>query len=210
MKPEKNKENKRTALKLIFELLVVFLGVYLAFYMDNYRENMEKDERRIQISKALYEEIEYCLQGAENNLPLMVSALQEWQKQYKLGKKPVPLYFSPDSIDLPPKSMWDATLASGGLNVLKIGTLKTLSLYYNGLNELLKRLDDQQKFALNNIIPYLDKIDHFYAPDSNELKWQYKSHLKGIEKIIQNAKPLLKLGEEAALLLRDNFQEQSP
>jgi hypothetical protein len=204
MKPEK-KETKIVALKLVIELVVVFLGVYLAFYMDNYRENMEKEERRIQISKALYEEIEYCLKGAERNLPLMASALQEWRNRYEAGKKPVPFSFSADSIDLPPKSMWDATLASGGLNILEIETLKTLSHYYNGLNELLNRLKEHQQFARDNIAPYLDNPGHFYAPGSNELKWEYKLHIKRIDKLIKHTKPLLKLGKKAAALLKANL-----
>lgn len=207
MAQELLKEKRFFVLKLAFELVVIFLGVYLAFLMDDYRESKAKEERRTQISKALYEEIDYFVKGAEKNVPLMASALKTWQDQYESGKKPEPLYFDIIGIDLPTNSMWEATVASGGLNVLEIKTLKALSTFYNGLHLQLEKLKEIQRYAVNKIAPHLENPGYFYHATSNKLKPEYRWHMKRMKYLNKNSEFLLKLGKEAWLLLKENCPE---
>lgn len=210
MKHELFKEKKFIGLKLVFELVVIFLGVYLAFLMDDYRENKVKDERRSQISKALHEEIDYCLKGAEKNMPYLSSAFQRWLDQYESGKKPIPFTFNTTGIDLPPRSMWEATLASGGLNILRVETLKVLSHYYNGLNELLQEFKEIHRYAVSNIGPHLANPDYFYAANSFKLKPEFEWQVNRMKNLIKNSESLITLGEKAKTLLEKDLPEPEP
>lgn len=200
---ERFKEKQFFVLKLVFELVVIFLGVYLAFLMDDFRENKVKEERRARISKALYEEIDYCLKGFEKNMPHFASAFRNWLAQYESGKKPAPFTFI-IGIDLPPRSMWEATLASGGLNLLRVETLKTLSRFYNGLNELLQEFREIHRYSVGNIGPHLENPDYFYTQNSNKLKPEFQWHANRMNNMLKNSEPLIKLGKKASLLLKEN------
>jgi hypothetical protein len=105
-----------------------------------------------------------------------------------------PVFFTPH--------MWNASIQSDGLNLLKVETVKNISLFYNGVQEVVYNINVFRELTLTQILPNLDKgIEEFYDTGKKKLKIQYQWYFDGLERISSDCRMLSANADSLLVLL---------
>lgn len=166
------------AVWLALELVVVFVGLYAAFAVSEYQARRQADERREQLRLALVREISDITENVKNGADGMASALAFYDAQLESGGTPAlqPLI---EAIDVR-AHMWEATIASGGIDLFDVSTVFELSAFYNELNAGFAQIDQLRELSQTILIPNLDKgIEEFYSAPGR-LRAKYGWYLGGL------------------------------
>lgn len=197
----------RVSGRLLLELVIVFVGVYLAFLFNEYRENREQDARRTQLREALASEIEVFIRGADPLSAVLDRMLARWDSAYQAGTRPTPIEVPSGGIDMPPRGMWRAVVASDPLATLDVATMQSVSDFYNGLDVLIAKYDRLRAFDEASIIPHADDAPRaFYKEGSSVLKPEYRAYMNRFHDVLT----LLKGVQSLAAKSRDTLTAQSP
>ena len=191
----------RGALRLAFELLVIFAGVYAASMVGQYQERRAAAERRHQIRLALTREIESITtrtRRAEGNVG---KAVAYYDSAIAAGAMP-PLQpmLEPVRVEA---HMWNATLESGGLELLDVPTVYRLSQFYNELNAGFEQLAQLRQLSESMILPGLDRgTAEFYDPATKKLRPKYGWYLTGLRNLQRQAGRITAEGDTLVAVLR--------
>lgn len=191
----------RAGLRLAFELLVIFAGVYAASMVAEYQERQEAAERRHQIRLALTREIESITsrtRRAESNVGRGVAF---YDSAIAAGAMP-PLqpFLEPVRVEA---HMWNATLASGGLELLDVPTVYRLSQFYNELNAGFEQLAQLRQLSESLILPGLDGgTAEFYDPATKKLRPKYGWYLTAMRDLQRQAGRITAEGDTIVAVLK--------
>lgn len=145
------------------EILIGFIGVYAAFALSAYKEKRDQIDRRHQIKRALYHEVQSLFENSRRNSSGggYAEFLVRSDSSVKAGKRPVPRTFiEPLGLSM---HMWDATKQSGGLDIIDVPTFVQLSDFYNNWSEMSVFYGQLRDLSLNTILPLVPKgADAFY------------------------------------------------
>jgi len=167
-----------SAARLVSELLIIFAGVYGAFWVERYRQDLEDNERALTILEALAREIE----NVSSNGPLvrdaMASALEAYDTQVGAGIRARPAFYREPGAETPSISVWKATVASGGVNLLDPELFYTLAEFYNRVESFSQRYLRYNQVTEQEVLPRLSLgAEAFYDPSSGELDPVFRVHM---------------------------------
>lgn len=171
------------ALRLAFELLVVFMGVSAAFFVDSYRERQQSEARSRQVYLALDRELGRYVEFAPVLAGLMTARLDAWAAARRAGERPPPAYYHEPSGERIPATVWDATLASGGVNVVDPTLFYALAEHYNRLNSISDRYARYNEFTERELLPRERTPAAFYDARTGELLPAYAAHMDRLRDI---------------------------
>ena len=160
--------------RMSVEILVGFIGVYAAFALSAYKDKRDLIDRRHQIKRALYHEVQSLFENSKRNSAEggYRQLLAEFDSTVKTGKRPIPRTFiEPLGLSM---HMWDATKQSGGLDIIDVPTFVRLSDFYNNWSEMSVFYGQLRDLSLNTILPLVPKgVDAFYDSKA-ELRYDIK------------------------------------
>jgi len=165
-------------LRFVVELVVVFAGVYGAFWVEGYWQKAEEREREAAILGALAEELgNFVDQG-----PLvgegMNQALNAFQEARSRGERVSPAYYREPGAETPSISVWQATLSSGGVNLLESELFFDLAELYNRVESFSERYIRYNTVTEREVLPLLSRgPDAFYDPSSGDLDSRFEVHM---------------------------------
>lgn len=180
------------AVRLGLELLVVFIGVYAAALLAQHHERRAELDRAHALRSALASEIAYIL---EKGRDLDMSQVSVYADAIAGGAQP-PLQpiasrmpFSPD--------VWEAALASGGVQLLEPELLIGLATFYGEMRGFQSELETQRAYARTLLIPNLEQPPSAFYTDAGQLRptyrWYYE-HLRWlpgeVDRLLQRADSL--------------------
>ena len=184
----------RYVLKLVFELAVIFIGVYAAFAVESYQREREVQVRRQQLEAALVREIEGITQNTRNAALGVGRLLAAYDSAWTAGGTPAlqpmiePIRFQ--------AHMWEATLESGGLELLDVPTVYRLSEFYNELNAGFEQLEQLRQLSETMLLPQLEHgAVSFYDPATGRLRPQYWWYTEGLRNLRGHAEQITALGD---------------
>lgn len=188
----------RGIVRLLLELVIVFVGVYLAFLFNEYRANAEQASRQGQLREALASEIDVFIQGADRMLPVLDSLVDRWDSAYAAGAHPGPLEAPSGGVDMPPRGMWQAVIASDPLSTLDVATMQSVSEFYNALDVLIEKYDRLRAFDEASIVAYADDGRMaFYKPGSTALRPEYRAYMSRFHDVVSLFRSVRSLGAES-------------
>lgn len=194
-----------SALKLAFELLVVFVGVTLAFWLENWREERQRREASQAVYRALADEVRRPARGGRAMEREIYKGLTEWVERYRRGEKPVPYVYMYARSPRPPTGVWEASLASGLITLIDSRLLFCLARYYKRLESSGETHVVYRQFAETEVLPYLSNPEWFYE-ENGRMKPKYLGNMYQIARwhdehvrLVSEAKQLLRAleGHEA-------------
>ncbi|HEV2148020.1 MAG TPA: hypothetical protein VGR37_11510 [Longimicrobiaceae bacterium] len=183
----------RYALKLAFELAVVFVGVYAAFAVESFQREREAEVRRQQLQGALLREIEGITQNTRRAALGTARLLAAYDSAWAVGGKP-PLQPMIEPIRFQ-THMWEATLASGALDLLEVPTVYRLSEFYNELNAGFEQLAQLRQLSESMLLPQMGNPEALYDPATGRLRPQYRWYVGGLENLRAKAEQITVLGD---------------
>ncbi|NQV73750.1 hypothetical protein HQ496_11560 [bacterium] len=155
---------KTVLFRVVTEIAVVSFGVYLGTMFADHKAAQEEKLRQTQIYTALIQELDVFAATGELTAQRFEAYVAGWEQQYAAGEHPRPPVFSATGIEMPPHSMWDATVASDGLSHLPIPTVYAASQFYHALNMMESKYDDVFSFGNTRIIPFTStSLNPFYT-----------------------------------------------
>ncbi len=194
------KKYSQAVLRYFIELLIVFAGVYGAFLLSQYKENRQKAERRDQICDALLREINAISKDAHLS-GKGLSQMKAWYDSLMAEKKMPPLIHFADPIAFTPH-IWEATIQSDGLVLLKVSMIEEISGFYNSTQKLILLVE---QFRLRTE-PFLmidqEKERHeFYDLKTKHLKRKYNWYLNEIGQMAQACSTVAAKGDSLIVFL---------
>ncbi len=168
--------------KLLAEFVIVFLGVYIAFLFTEHRENRQKEIKKNQICIALAEEMKMIALQCDETSVNVNKMVKKYKESLEAGKflpfMPFtePVHFTPH--------MWEATIQSGGINILDVETINQVSRYYNGGMMAVTRINQIVELSKLYILPVYEKDGRiFYDVATKTVKPKYQWYLTGLERV---------------------------
>lgn len=186
---------KKTFLRALFELLIVFFGVFAAFWVDDYKVKKTNDKNRVKAYQGLLDETTSFLGGGEMIVSNFKKEQKEWRDSFEKGQNPSPIVIRLPGIDRPPNDVWEATKSSNIVSLFEPELLFKLSEYYNGMETLLSQFHDLRKFGREQIIPFSNRPETYYLKD-NELQPTYQEYVNHLEEILSTSDSVLKEAKE--------------
>jgi len=181
------------AVRLAFELVVVFVGVYAAFALSEWEARREAEERRAQIQQALVQEIRDIVRNVRNATEWASHAVAAYDSAFAAGQTPalVPLI---EPIRVQPH-MWQATLESGGLDLLDVRTIYQISEFYNGLNAGFEQLAQLRGLSESVLIPNLGNGTSEFYDGAGRLRPKYNWYFAGLQNLLSLAEGITARGD---------------
>jgi len=165
-------------LRLASELVIIFVGVYGAFWVERYRQEVEDRERAMTILEALAREIQGISTEGPHVRDAMKQALAAYDSAASLGLHPTPAFYREPAAETPSVSVWQATVASGGVNLLDPGLFYSLAAFYNRVESFSRRYLRYNQFTEQDLLPRLSRgAEAFYDPLSGELDPIFEVHM---------------------------------
>lgn len=169
---------RRFPIRLLSELLIIFAGVYGAFWVERYRQDLEDRERAATILQALEEELREFSEYGPLVEAAMESALEEFDTARGQGVMVPPAYYREPGAETASTSVWEATVASGGVNLLDPKLFYALAAFYNRVESFSQRYVRYNAFTEAELLPLLSLgAEAFYDPSSGELSPAFRVHL---------------------------------
>jgi hypothetical protein len=188
-------------IRLVLELLVVFIGMYAASALAEYQKAKELEARRRQIRGALVEEIE-AIAGDARSMARELNGMLTLSKAAADPKSYTPLqpFLNPVS---PRVDMWEATLRSGGLDVLDVHTFWRVSQFYNRVNQGLAQFAQLRDLSEQMLLPVEGAgYEEYYDPKTGRIRPKYAWYYRGVGNLVRLGNQLAALGDSLVTELR--------
>jgi hypothetical protein len=200
-----NRNRRWLDARSVLELAAIFIGVTSAFFVENFREDLEDQERRRQITAVLERELHTYVDRAPAVVDEMTRRLDDWERRRAALERPPPAYYRESAAETPPTAVWQAAVASGGVNLLDADLFYDLAFYYHRLTSVSQRYIRYNAFTERELLPRL-KIgaDAFYNGPEGELDEAFQAHMDLLGEIRDE---LAALGKIGARLLDDLSDE---
>lgn len=178
----------RLSLRLISELAIVFAGVYGAFWVERFRGELEDRERASTILAALGREIEAVATAGPYVRDGMAEALAEHDSAAARGLRPIPAFYREAGAETPSISVWEATVASGGVNLLDPELFYLLAAFYNRVESFSQRYLRYNQTTEQEVLPRLPLgTDVFYHPETGQLEPVFEVHMDQLRALLDEA-----------------------
>lgn len=184
------------------ELAIVSFGVFLGTMFAERRDNLAQTERQIQIYTALIQELDVFVATGELTAKRFEAYVAGWDEQYNAGSLPRPLVFSATGLDTPPRSMWDATVASDGLRLIPVKTIYSASEFYHALETMVGKYEEVVRFGNERVIPFNSPSDYPFYDQSGFLKPEYEAYTQRFKDVVR----LLSFLAEQSRVVKDMMQ----
>ncbi|HEY8469624.1 MAG TPA: hypothetical protein VIL18_08280 [Longimicrobiales bacterium] len=196
--PPELRTRREFLVRLAFELVIVFVGVYAAFALQEWEARREAAERRAQIQQALVQEIRDIIGNTRIASEWTSRLVAEYDSAFAKGETPalVPL-IEPVRVHT---HMWEATIESGGLDLLDVPTIYRISEFYNGLNAGFEQLSQLRTLSESMLIPNLGNGTSAFYDSAGRLRPEYHWYIGGMRNLSVLADRITEQGE---LLVRD-------
>jgi len=179
-------------LRLASELLIIFAGVYGAFWVERYRQALEDRDRAVTILEALEREIGQFSGEGRHVLEEIATALASYDSATALGLRVPPAYYREPGAETPSVSVWEATVASGGVNLLDPGLFYDLAAFYNRVHSFSQRYLRYNQVTEQEILPRLSLgAQAFYDPHSSELDPIFEVHMDQLRTLRDEAAQII-------------------
>lgn len=175
------RRSRSILLRLLFELVVVFVGVYAAFALSAWQERREATERRQQIELALVREIRDITANTRQAATWTGEAVAHYDSAFAVGSRPrLEPMIEPIGVRA---HMWEATLESGGLELLDVGRIYRLSQFYNELNIGFEQLAQLRTLSETVLIPNLGRGSGEFYDEDGKLRVKYGWYMMGLRNL---------------------------
>jgi hypothetical protein len=190
-------------MRLASELLIIFAGVYGAFWVERYRQEMEDRERATTILEALAREIDGITAEGPHVRDAMAAALNAFDSATALGLHPAPAYYREPAAETPSISVWQATVASGGVNLLDPNLFFSLAAFYNRVESFSRRYLRYNEVTERDLLPRLSQgAEAFYDPLSGTLDPTFEVHMDQLRTLRFEADQILERAESLEAVVR--------
>lgn len=197
----------RVSLRLVSELAIIFAGVYGAFWVERYRADLEDRERAGTILAALEKEIENVASAGPYVRDGMATALADFDSVTALGLRPPPAFYREPGAETPSISVWQATVASGGVNLLDPGLFYALAAFYNRVDSFSQRYLRYNQTTEQQVLPLLPRgAQAFYDADTGEMDPVYQVHMDQLRGLLDEAVFILARADSLTEALRREEQ----
>jgi hypothetical protein len=174
---------RRPSGRFLLELGIIFAGVFGAFIAEDVRQQREDDQRARQTYEALLGEIRAFAERAPFVVDQMASTVDAWSVRHEAGETPPPPFYREPRAEAPPTAIWEATLASGGVALLKPELFNELAVFYNRVVSVSDRYRRYNTFTEQELLPYLDaEATHFFEADGR-LRGSYRAHVQFLAEV---------------------------
>jgi hypothetical protein len=164
--------------RLFSELLIIFAGVYGAFWVEGHQQDREDRERALTILVALQAELTVLAEHGPVVRDAIRSALDEYDLAEEAGRTAVPAFYREPQAETPSTSVWRATVASGGVNLLDPEFFFSLAAFYNRVESFSERYLRYNVFTEREVLPLLSQgAEAFYDPQTGTLDPNFAVHM---------------------------------
>lgn len=187
--------------RLAVELVVVSVAVYAAFALTEWQAEREEAERRRQIRQALVREIRDITDDTRVTVVWSSEMVARYDSAFAAAETPrltpviEPVHIQPH--------MWQATLQSGGLELLDVPTIFRISRFYNELNLSLEQLEQLRTLSESVLIPNLDLGPTEFYDDNARLRPKYDWYMFGLRRVAAFAQRITAMGDSVVAELGD-------
>jgi len=179
-------------LRLVTELVIIFAGVYGAFWVERYQQTLEDRERAVTILEALEREIDQFSGAGRYVEEGIASALVAYDSAVALGLQVAPAYYREPGAETPSVSVWEATVASGGVNLLDPGLFYDLAAFYNRVRSFSQRYLRYNQVTEQEVLPRLSLgTSAFYDPRSGGLDPIFEVHMDQLRTLRKEATQII-------------------
>jgi hypothetical protein len=171
-------------ISLIF--LVVFAGVFLAFLLSEYQEKKRRDEKKQEIYRAIYEELNAFIEdGKKENKRGFINFFNNLDNRsdslIAIKKLPIKMNLYGDYWKIP---IINSFVQNGILQNIDIETFKNITRFNTVHQNFLDNIRDYNQFYDKYVTAEYDKgMDNFFEAGTAKLKPKYsflENALKGI------------------------------
>lgn len=195
--------SRRFILRLASELMVIFVGVYGAFWVERYRQELEDRDRATTILEALEREIGNIASNGPVVRDAMASALSAYDSAVARGIRAQPAYYREPGAETPSISVWEATVASGGVNLLDPQLFYTLAEFYNRVESFSLRYLRYNQVTEREVLPRLSiGAEAFYDPLSGRLDPVFEVHMDQLRTLHHEAEQIIHRAEALVQVVR--------
>ncbi len=181
--------------RLLLELLVVFVGVYAAFALSTWQENQRDQARQQQILQTLRSHVAEVDRGVQIAGPRMDSTVfTPFFEQLEAGEMPElrPLSMTTGEVGT---GLWEATLQSGGLDVLDASTIELMHTYFGALAYAAESIDEMRSQSHAYLYPNLGRgPGEFYDTSTGVLRPEYGWYPHALRQQRSNFRAIESLG----------------
>lgn len=160
----------RAAGQVALQLAIVFVGVYAAFALAQVQAERDQDARRGALRAALAEELGVVAEQGRKGAPEFAQ-LRQYVAAIDGGMRP-PLQPLDTNIPFSP-DVWEATLASGGLELLDPALVIRLSTFYSSVRHLMHQIDQNDEATRALLLPNLDRPPSEFYDNDGRIRPKY-------------------------------------
>lgn len=195
--PSLTEGTRAIAVRLAFELAVVFIGVTLAFAVENYQDGRNEDDRRQQSYRALARELDVHASFAPRMTGTLADLLRQFESARAAGERPAPAYYRERQGERVPDFAWDGVRLAGGVNLVEPDLYFRLAEYYGRVASISGRYARYNEFTERVLLPRLHE-DAAVFYDDGRLRGEYAEHVARLAELRDD---FAWLGGEARVLL---------
>lgn len=184
--------------RLLLELLVVFVGVYAAFALAQHQAARDEAARRAALRHALAEELAViAAKGRAGDAEF--ASLEAYVAAMNQGARPplrplntyVP--FSPD--------VWQAALASGGVELLEPAQVVRLSGFYSRVLALGRQIERADAYTRTLLLPNIDQPPSEFYDADGRLRPKYHWYRQHLQRMVSEARAITTRADTLRALL---------
>lgn len=185
--------------RFIFELLVVFIGVYAAFALQNHQSDRQRARQAAVLRERIAMDLDRIAQeGAAVNEEM--DLLRSYLDAITSGQRP-PLMPFTGFIPYTPE-VWDAVLASGGLELLETSEVMALSTFYGRTKAILREIQGMEEYGRALLLPNLDKPSEEFYDEEGRIRQKYMWFANGLWRLVNEMPVIVKEADSLAVDLR--------
>jgi hypothetical protein len=200
-------EKSGVSRRLFVELIIIFVGVYGAFWVERYQQELEDRDRALSILEALEAEIDEVVRYGPTVLEVMDTSLNAFEEARGEGQNPPPAYYREPDAETPNTSVWEATVASGGVALLDPELFYDLAWYYHRMRSFSQRYLRYTAFTETEILPLLSRGGGaFYDPATGELQPLFVVHMDQFRILRNDAAAILAGADSLAPRIQEEIE----
>lgn len=194
---------------LIAELVFVFLGLYGAFLLERMHDEEMDQMRKRQILQALVDEFtEYEKELGSASTSLDEGYGMPFFAAYGLGERPFPTPIPYGGMGSVNTGIWEAMLQSGGIEVLEVGVIQKVQVFFKKLQDLLDLYSRFERLSETMILPEMDQdTAFFYEAEGPELRDKFKWYVNSLFTIGMNLRELSDQATNTREVLAEEFDK---
>jgi hypothetical protein len=193
--------------RFFVELIIIFVGVYGAFWVERYQQELEDRERTLSILEALDAEIAEVVNYGPSVLEIMDGDLEAFNLATQEGQNPPPAFYREPQAETPNTSVWEATVASGGVGLLDPALFYDLARYYHRMTSFSQRYLRYTAFTEAEILPLLSRGGvAFYDSRTGELEPRFMVHMDQFRILRDDASAILVRADSLAPWVKEEIE----